>query len=570
MFFSIKDLLIVFIFLLFFEILINPVGEFPLGDDWSYSKRVFNLVEMGTIESPHWGGSLFITQLFWGAAFCKVFGFSFTILRISEIISLFFCVVVFYAVIIRITKSRRSTFFATLIFALNPIIIYQSNTFQPDIPYTLLVILSVFFFLEYITENRLRVYFLGLTFAFLATLLKETGISIVLAFALCFFLFNEAKSRSVIARTFPIVLLFFVFVPLIINNVIDGGDNIQMQIFINSVLNLEFETLRRFVFYAINTSLSLGLFLSPIAIPAAISVSRVVASKRHLKFLTLILMIYVVLILLKTHLRSQTGLQGGGIEYLPFSGNSIYDLGMGPIVMTGILQNDILEFPKLGKYLWLSISLIGATGFISFLYLFILMIKEHLDVKGDKTDYTVIAGIFSVIISVVYLFPILFVYANSKYLTAVIPFGFIATISSIEFLGEKYGISNLTNYNVAIVLALPLILFGVLATHDYLSFNRTKWEALNYLTDTEKISVEKIDGGFEFNEWHLSHLYTWNMTNDPNKKGRFWPVVDDEYIVTVIEIEGYNVYKEYKYKKWLPPGKYSIYILKRKTEQKSL
>jgi hypothetical protein len=47
-------------------------------------------------------------------------------------------------------------------------------------------------------------------------------------------------------------------------------------------------------------------------------------------------------------------------------------------------------------------------------------------------------------------------------------------------------------------------------------------------------------------------------------------VVDDEYIVTVTEIEGYDVYKEFKYRRWLPPGNHSINVLKRNTGQKNL
>jgi hypothetical protein len=112
-------------------------------------------------------------------------------------------------------------------------------------------------------------------------------------------------------------------------------------------------------------------------------------------------------------------------------------------------------------------------------------------------------------------------------------------------------------------------MFGVMGARDYISFNRTKWDALNYLTETEKIPVAKIDGGFEFNEWHLSHLYTWKMTDDPSKDGRFWPVVDDEYIVTVTEIEGYDVYKEFKYNKWLPPAEHRIKVLRRISRHKS-
>ena len=550
--------------------LINPIGEFPLGDDWAYSKRIWNLVENGTIESPNWGGALFFTQLFWGAAFCKIFGFSFTILRISEIIASLFCIIIFYAIVRKITNSSRLTFFTTMLFALNPIFVYQSNTFQPDIPYTLLAILSVYFFLEYITKYGLRDYALGLSFAFLATLQKQTGISIALGFTLCFFLFNKVKTRSFIAGIFPMILLISCVVLFMLNNVIAAGDNIQVKLFINSLLNPDLQTAKKFGFYAINTSLSLGLFLSPIVLPAAINISRARYSRRHRIILTLIFIVYVILILLKTYLRTRIGFQGGGSQYLPFSGNSIYDLGMGPILLTGVLQNEIPDLPKLGEYIWLSISIIGAAGFLSFLYLFICMIREHLNIKRDNSDYTLIAGIFSITTAVAYLTPILFVYANSKYLVAVIPFTFIASVSSIEFLRKTCRAPYLTNYAIAVPLALPLILFGVLATHDYMSFNRSRWDALNYLTGTGNIPVEKIDGGFEFNEWHLSHLYTWNMTDDPNKKGRFWPVVDDEYIVTVTEIEGYEVYKQFKYRRWLPPRKHSINVLRRTTRQKNL
>ena len=54
------------------------------------------------------------------------------------------------------------------------------------------------------------------------------------------------------------------------------------------------------------------------------------------------------------------------------------------------------------------------------------------------------------------------------------------------------------------------------------------------------------------------------MNTDIDKKGRFWPVVDDEYIVTVTQINGYDVLKKYKYTRWLMYGKYPIFIQKRK------
>ena len=46
-------------------------------------------------------------------------------------------------------------------------------------------------------------------------------------------------------------------------------------------------------------------------------------------------------------------------------------------------------------------------------------------------------------------------------------------------------------------------------------------------------------------------------------------MVDDEYIVTVTEIEGYEIYKQLEYKRWLPPAEHKINVLRRISRQKS-
>ena len=66
---------------LFMVLLANPVGEFPLNDDWSYSRAVQNLIEHGRLELTGFTSMPLIAQVFWGALFCLPFGFSFTALR---------------------------------------------------------------------------------------------------------------------------------------------------------------------------------------------------------------------------------------------------------------------------------------------------------------------------------------------------------------------------------------------------------------------------------------------------------------------------------------------------------
>ena len=151
----------------------------------------------------------------------------------------------------------------------------------------------------------------------------------------------------------------------------------------------------------------------------------------------------------------------------------------------------------------------------------------------------------------------------ARYIMSILPFLICVIISTMLILNREYSFLNHNIYRTILLLFTPLLIFGILATKDYFSFNRSKWDALKYLTLNKNISEEKIDGGFEFNEWHFSNLYTWKMTDNPIKTGRFWPIIDDEYIVTVTQIEGYHIYKEFKYKRWLPTGVHTINILKR-------
>ena len=62
---------------------INPVGEFPLIDDWAYSRDVHGLLDTGGYRTLGWGPESLVTHVLLGALFCLPTGFSFTALRLS-------------------------------------------------------------------------------------------------------------------------------------------------------------------------------------------------------------------------------------------------------------------------------------------------------------------------------------------------------------------------------------------------------------------------------------------------------------------------------------------------------
>lgn len=101
-------------------------------------------------------------------------------------------------------------------------------------------------------------------------------------------------------------------------------------------------------------------------------------------------------------------------------------------------------------------------------------------------------------------------------------------------------------------------LFTVGATHDYLSWNRTRWQALNSLVKEYQVPPNSIDGGFEFNGWYL---YQPNYQKTPNKS--WWWVDQDDYIISFGPLANYEEIKRYSFSKWLPFGPENILVLQK-------
>jgi hypothetical protein len=106
-------------------------------------------------------------------------------------------------------------------------------------------------------------------------------------------------------------------------------------------------------------------------------------------------------------------------------------------------------------------------------------------------------------------------------------------------------------------LILLFILFSSCLSHDYLSWNRARWQGINYLVKDLKITPGFIDGGIEFNGWYQ----TAPISN--GKKKSWWFVDKDDYILTFGPLAGYEILKLIPYQQYVPFKKKDIYILKK-------
>jgi len=165
-------------------VLIRPVGDFPLNDDWSYGKIVRTLVETGRLEYTPWVSMALLTQVLWAALFCLPFGFSHTALRFSTL-TLGLAGILGTYCLLRECRLRRSTaFLGALTVAVNPVFFNLSATFMTDVPFFAFAVLSAWLLARALRRGNVPLAAGGIALACCATLIREVGMIIPFAFAL--------------------------------------------------------------------------------------------------------------------------------------------------------------------------------------------------------------------------------------------------------------------------------------------------------------------------------------------------------------------------------------------------
>ncbi len=121
-----------------------PVAESGVIDDWSYAKTAQVLAQTGHLTYNGWGGAIVGVQAYWGALFIRLFGFSFLVVRLSNVPSAVGCVVLLYLLNRKAGLAPALACFGTLAVALSPLFIGVAATFMTDVPALFFLLLSVY------------------------------------------------------------------------------------------------------------------------------------------------------------------------------------------------------------------------------------------------------------------------------------------------------------------------------------------------------------------------------------------------------------------------------------------
>jgi hypothetical protein len=123
--------------------LVNPSAEMPFCDDWSYAFTVRRLLDTGALTYNGGATAMIVSHVLWGALFSKLFGFSFTVLRLSTLPFAAASAALCYVLARQAALRPSLAFFASLVLCLSPLFLPLATSFMTDVPGLFFILASL-------------------------------------------------------------------------------------------------------------------------------------------------------------------------------------------------------------------------------------------------------------------------------------------------------------------------------------------------------------------------------------------------------------------------------------------
>lgn len=515
----------------------NPVGDFPLNDDWQYAYPVKSLIEKGQMDFMGVFAPNILLQIVWGFLFCKIAGgFGFTCLRFSTLTLAFAALFVFHILMKRNYPDKQiSIWFATMALALNPLFYVLSFSFMSDIPFLAFCLGSIYSFYQYLISRKNSWFTAAIFLAIASYYIRQPGILLLPAFAVYILFRNNFSKSSVFISGLLTGLSFIAYISLelwikpalsIDDNYVPVGEK-YYEAFFHQPLVTALEWGKKFL----KTYIYLGLFGLPFLpfLWRRLRDLQILTFKTW--FLSVALNVVLVILLMKAG------------KVFPFGGNVLYNFGLGPELLADVYTRGLPNTPRLPLWVMLSFNFAGG---LSASFLALLIFRGFSSLAARQKHFI----LFLLIINGMYL-PVMSVtsFFDRYLLLPISSFFFVLT----AFLEDKF-------FKFSTVRWLPFLIFGlfsILATKDYMSWNRAKNQAFGYLL-AQQVPLQKMDAGYEFNGFYNYHR---ERTEVPGRS--FWWVNDDHWMITFGEVPGYKTVKVFPFRRWLFFRKDAIHVLEK-------
>lgn len=511
---------------------VDPIGDFPLNDDWAYGQNTRALALDNRLYFSDWPAMTLFAHTLWGAFFCKIFGFSFTVLRFSTLLMGAFGLAGFFRLMQWLDVPRRLGWAAWLMLAFNPLWFVLANSYMTDVPFLAASIWSCLVLLQLLDSPSPRLLLVATGLVLWACFIRQLGLIAPFVYMLLFLWRHTFSLRNILFATLPLALSY---VSLhVFSNWLERSGQLPAAYQDMGDLWQFVSTMKGIVPIAVERTglllTTLGLFLLPLTLTQA---GRIFRKKM---WTGRVVMIRIPLLLAAGYCIWQ------GYQVFP-KGNVFYSIGLGPKLLADTIWGDNAD-PRLSPG---CLETLKQSTIIMGMLLGALLLSLTAG-EGRRRLWAHFALLFCFLYTTfICLNPLLI----DRYFLVLVPvFLLVLCTSAHDFPPAGF------------VLIAIWALFSIAATHDYLAWNRARWISGNSLLE-QGVSPEKIDGGFEFNAWHL-YRYGGESQRTQGLKS-WWYVRDDEWTISFGPAWGCDVAQTTDFRRWLPPGPDSIYVNRRKS-----
>ena len=333
--------------------LVNPLGDFPLNDDWSYSIAVERFLTEGNFQPTGWTSMSLLSHVLLGSVSTHVFGFSFQTLRFSTLVMSLIGINAYYLIIRSLQQPRWLAIFVTLLVSLNPLFFSLSNTFMTDIPFLTLSIVSMAFFLQHLQTRGIPSYVAAVCLSVGAILCRQNGLFIPISFGFAYLFGRTLKFPDVTRALLPTIVgvLMLVLFQQWMDETARTPSLYGMQI--GSIFDVPGNSYGWLLLRAIRSAmiiiLYLGAFLFPLLL--LIPLPKIYLGKHQVNW-AIVLLAALFLCVPMWYLNSM----------MPISGNIVTQFGIGPFTLADVELMKLPNLEPLPPLFWVAVSLASVIG----------------------------------------------------------------------------------------------------------------------------------------------------------------------------------------------------------------
>jgi len=519
----------IFLFLLFIvELFINPIGDFALNDDWAYGKSVYHFNKYNEFVIGIWPAMSLYSHALLGLVFVKLFGFSFTVLRFAN---MFLCIITLFHLYKFFCKKNTGVISALVcaFIVFNPFYMNVFNSFMTDLTFFNFSFLAFYYLNEYISAKKWWQLLLFFSFAVLATLTRQLGLALFLAYLATQIISNLKEPKKWI-----LPLLLFA-----------GGLAILylFELFESSRFRWDWN-------YK-------GVFLSPTKSPLEAGAIPRLFNKAQMIFKNSGLWLLLIFTLCLPYILNRIKNAKKSIVIITMLGFAVYlafrfkehalgdvfiNIGVGIESTVDMLMIYATDLHSTSWLLFSLLMILFCTGY------FLLGVYISTTTRQNINALSVSQKFLLITISL-YLF--LIGLADSSFDRYCIFFGLFMVV----YLMSNTIVYSQLSLKISVSIFIIIFYFSVFATKDYFTAARLKKEMLNELAVKDKIIPERVSAGFEYQLWDRSD-------NDVNWIN--WDHLNDKIcLITRRPVKDYEIFKTHTYKRYVPFKTDTFFVLKK-------